>query len=534
MLKNLGRYEIEDPLGSGAYADVYKALDTALERTVALKVLKPALMADEEAFARFLKEARTLANLMHPHIAWVWDLGQADGRYFLAMRYVDGPSLDKLIAQEGCVGWKKAWAITEQVASALSFAHGRGLVHRDVKPQNIIVSPGEGAVLTDFGLVKAMEASGLSTRSGAIIGTPQYIPPEVWKGQSSGPAADQYALACVLVEMLTGQRLFDAPTPPAVMLKHFQPTDLPAQWPQETPEEISTILQKALAQEPTERYASIEDFVKAPASLSHQQARRKAMEEEARQAAEEKARREAQEHQRRQAKEMERKAEEERKRQAEELARRMRENPAQVEWVDIPAGGFLYGENKLNKDIPQPYLISKYPITNAQYKRFLDANPAHPAPRHWDSSTRIYDKGEDNHPVVNVSWNEAQAFCKWAGCRLPTEAEWEKAARGTDGHTYPWGEDWKDGKYCNSAEAKIDHTTPVNQFPEGVSPYGSWDMSGNVREWTSSPHESGGHVMRGGSRHNKAQDVRVAKRYRCIPDLGDDTFGFRCARSLEK
>ena len=267
-LTQLGRYQIQAPLGSGAYANVYRALDTALNRTVALKVLKPALLVDEEAFQRFVQEAQVASTLFHPHIATVLDIGQAQGYHFLAMRLVNGLSLDKVLQQRGALPWVEALRIVEQVASALGFAHGQGLVHRDVKPQNILISPQEGAVLTDFGLVKAIQTQKL-TATGIVVGTPQYIAPEIWRGEEALPASDQYALACVLVEMLTNRALYYAPTPPAVMLMHFQPAPLPDAWPQGTPAGLSQVLQKALAIVPGQRYSQLGEFVLSLRQPSH-------------------------------------------------------------------------------------------------------------------------------------------------------------------------------------------------------------------------------------------------------------------------
>jgi serine/threonine-protein kinase len=283
-LPPLGRYHLETHLGSGAFADVYRATDTLLDRVVALKVLKPSLVADQQAFKRFLQEAKTAANLLHDHIAWVWDLGEADGRYFIAMRYVDGPSLAKVLADRGPLPWDEAYARFRELAESLTFAHQKGLVHRDLKPQNILISPTEGAVLTDFGLVKAMQTSGLSTHTGALIGTPQYIAPEVWQGKEATPATDQYALACVLVEMLTGITLFDAPTPPAVMMKHFMPLALPEKWASVVPNGYETIIRKALLQEVKERHASIRAFFEAVENVLEEEQARVA--EQARQAQE--------------------------------------------------------------------------------------------------------------------------------------------------------------------------------------------------------------------------------------------------------
>lgn len=178
------------------------------------------------------------------------------------------------------------------------------------------------------------------------------------------------------------------------------------------------------------------------------------------------------------------------------------DNPAGIEWVHIPAGEFLYGHNK-EHHYTKAYRISKYPATNEQYQRFIDANPQVKEPTGsnsqycWDKKTRTYPHSKGDHPVVYVSWHDAQAFCKWDGYHLPSEEEWEKAAKGTDGRTYPWGEDLLAGKYANNKEAKFGGTTPVDEYPEGVSPYGAWDMSGNMWEWCQNDHKQGGKVLRG-------------------------------------
>jgi serine/threonine-protein kinase len=558
-LTQLSRYTIESHLGTGAFADVYKAVDTVLDRTVALKVLKPMLVDDREAFMRFTREAKTLANLMHPQIAWVWDLGEAEGRYFIAMRYVDGKALDKVISERGSLPWDEALKITEQIAGALQFAHDKGLVHRDVKPQNIIISADEGAILTDFGLVKALHSSGMSS-STSMIGTPSYIAPEIWEGQEANPASDQYALACVVTELLTGKVLFDGKTPPAVMASHFKPPIWPTAWPEGIPARIAIALAKALSRNPLERYSSATEFlaglrvsglnpdgvVTAPqptirnlqsnhphnvvnnveSATIHDpnsviQSPSDVIEfveglRELRQkytSAKISLQSLLLSHQ-------------------SSITNLQSDNLAGIEWIEIPAGEFLYGEKKEKQYIRKPFLIGKYPITNAQYKRFLDGNPSHPVPSGWDKAKRMYPLGRQNHPVVNVSWEDAGAFCAWAGCRLPTEVEWEKAARGTDGRTYPWGNDWVGGKYCNSSEAGIGDTTPVDEFPEGVSPYGAWEMAGNVWEWTGSKFDAITYVQRGGAWDASELNIRSVRRPRLGPAYWGSSIGFRCACSL--
>jgi serine/threonine protein kinase len=503
----LGRYQIEAHLGTGAYADVYRALDTALKRTVALKVLKPMLLADEDAFARFVQEAQAAAGLFHPQIATVLDLGEAEGRFFLAMRYVDGVSLAQHIAENGPLAWDDALRITEQIADALGFAHGKGFIHRDVKPQNILISESEGAFLTDFGLVKAIASSGMTT-TGSFLGTPHYMAPEIWQGVDVTPATDQYALACVLCEMLTGEVLYVGKTPPVVMAKHFQPPPLPESWPEKVPVNITDVLCKALTQDQQERYAGLDEFVTA-LKLNKALAAAEIPRIEVVSTPQPILMPEL------------------------DLSGLVTpDNPAGIEWIEIPAGEFLYGEEKKPFYIRKTYQIGKYPVTNAQYQLFLDANPDYKVPDDWDSQHCIYPPGKEHHPVVHVNWHDAQAFCRWANCRLPTEQEWEKAARSTDGRVYPWGNEWVAGKFCNSADAGIGTTTPVDEFPEGVSPYGVLDMSGNVWEWTESKHEAGNFfVLRGGSWSPYGNLLRVANRHFGVPSYRNFSVGFRCARS---
>ncbi|MBK7895477.1 MAG: SUMF1/EgtB/PvdO family nonheme iron enzyme [Anaerolineaceae bacterium] len=194
------------------------------------------------------------------------------------------------------------------------------------------------------------------------------------------------------------------------------------------------------------------------------------------------------------------------------------------EMIRIPAGGFLYGDNKEKRHLPE-FWIAKTAVTNADYARFVAA-AGHKPPSHWQGSKTPPQKIAD-HPVVLVSWHDAQAYAKWANCQLPTEEEWEKAARGIDGRKYPWGDDWRDN-HCNTSEAGIKTTSPVGQFsPQGDSPYGCADMSGNVWEWVAT---KGG--LRGGAFFNNQGDSRAAFRYLSNPDFRLSGLGFRVAEHL--
>jgi len=192
------------------------------------------------------------------------------------------------------------------------------------------------------------------------------------------------------------------------------------------------------------------------------------------------------------------------------------------EMVRVPAGRFLYGDDKREVDLPE-FWIDKAPVTNAEYARFV-AETGHQPPQHWKG--KAPPKEIADHPVVSVSWDDATAYAGWAGGRLPTEEEWEKAARGTDGREYPWG-DWAQGR-CNSKEAGIGGTTPVGKYsPQGDSPYGCQDCAGNVWEWTASEHEQSSRVLRGGAFNTGGRSVRCASRIWNYADYRLKHGGFR-------
>ncbi len=206
------------------------------------------------------------------------------------------------------------------------------------------------------------------------------------------------------------------------------------------------------------------------------------------------------------------------------------------EMVDIPGGPFLYGEERRSV-MTMAFRIGRYPVTNAQYARFLAANPQYPVPYvdeewarpyNWDPVTRTYPEGKANHPVVLVSWEDARAYCAWAGVRLPTEEEWEKAARGEDGRLYPWGSS-PDPTRANVRESGIGSTTPVGMYPEGASPYGLMDCAGNVWEWTTTPYDEEEFIIRGGAWNFYAEDARTFIRERARRTHRSHCVGFRVA-----
>lgn len=267
-MQQLGRYQIIKEIGAGGFATVYLAEDTVLKRKVTLKVMHPALMMDRRFVTRFEREAQLVANLEHPNIVTIHDYGEQHQRLFIVMGYLAGGTLRDRIAQQP-LSWEEATRVLTSVADALDYAHARGITHRDIKPANILFDDSNRPILADFGLLKALDQTELSiSMSGGILGTPAYIPPEIWNGEDATAQTDVYALACVLYESVIGERLFDGATPPAVMTKHFRPPALPEAWPDDVPSGLTAVLRKALSQVAGERYESASDLVQASTSLT--------------------------------------------------------------------------------------------------------------------------------------------------------------------------------------------------------------------------------------------------------------------------
>jgi serine/threonine-protein kinase len=270
-IDRLGKYRILEELGSGGFATVYRALDTTLDREVALKVLHPQLLTDPTFIGRFKREARAMAKLDHQHIAPVYEVGEADGRVYIALHLARGPNLAEMIARRGRFSWRETLDLLQPVCGALDYAHSRGVVHRDLKPANILVDRARGPVLTDFGFARLVgESSASLSASGGILGTPAYIAPEIWELDAAEPAADVYALGCIAYEMLTGEVLFAGKTPMQAMRAHDRGPQFPEAWSEGVPERIEFVLNKALARDPAARYPGAGAFHRALGDLGAQ------------------------------------------------------------------------------------------------------------------------------------------------------------------------------------------------------------------------------------------------------------------------
>src|SRR6266581_1961697 len=265
----LGRYRIEAKIDEGAMGAVYLAEHTRLGKHVALKVMGQRLFRNQVARQRFVDESRAVASLDHPNIIPVFDADEIGDELFIAMRYVDGEDLGRLIDREGALDPERAISIVAQGGAALDAAHARGLIHRDVKPGNILIasardSAGEGhAFLCDFGITKNLAASGL-TATGQTLGTPNYMAPEQFKGQPVDGRTDLYALGCVLYECLTGRPPYPGDTFETVMYGHLAtPPPPPTSYRPGLPPGLDAVLAKAMAKEPADRYATCADLVAA-------------------------------------------------------------------------------------------------------------------------------------------------------------------------------------------------------------------------------------------------------------------------------
>lgn len=260
-------YRIQSALGKGGMASVYLAIQEKFDRPVALKIMLPALAADDSFARRFQREARLCAQLSHPHIVPVFDVGESDGMHYIAMEYVAGGSLKERLADG--ITPKDAETILRQMASALDYAGEMDIIHRDVKPDNIMFRQDGSAVLMDFGIARPTMSDEQMTMMGTIVGTPKYMSPEQHRGKDIDPRADLYSLGVVFFQMLTGRPPYEANDPMAMGLKHISdpiplmPTDLKRYQP---------LIRKLLAKDPEQRFQRGRDIVAALDELARQPA----------------------------------------------------------------------------------------------------------------------------------------------------------------------------------------------------------------------------------------------------------------------
>ena len=255
------RYELHRQIARGGMADVYLARDLLLDRPVAVKVLFDQFSKDQQFVERFRREAQRAANLNHPNIVSVFDWGEERGTYFIVMEYVEGRSLAEMIRTEGSIHPDKVAEISSEVAAALSFAHRNGIVHRDVKPGNVLVSPNGHVKVADFGIARALaNVQSELTQAGTVMGTATYISPEQAQGMEIDPRSDLYSLGVMIYEMLSGRPPFTGETPVAVAYQHVQDSPVsPRAMGVSVAESLEAVTMKLLAKNPVNRYPTAED-----------------------------------------------------------------------------------------------------------------------------------------------------------------------------------------------------------------------------------------------------------------------------------
>lgn len=271
--RTLGKYEVIDRIGRGGMAEVYRGYHAALDRYVAIKLLHPFLADDPEFKERFEREARNVARLKHPNIVQVYDFEyDAEGEsYYMVMEYINGPTLKDRLFDLSLSGDRlplgEALRIVKAAAQALAYAHERGMIHRDVKPANLMLDDDGRVVLTDFGIAKILTGAHV-TSSGGMVGTPAYMSPEQGLGEAGDERSDIYSLGVILYQLVTGRLPYDAATPLAIILKHVnEPLPRPSEIVPDIPPELEAVICKALAKAPEARYQTAQEFAEALETL---------------------------------------------------------------------------------------------------------------------------------------------------------------------------------------------------------------------------------------------------------------------------
>jgi len=279
-----GRYEIREHIATGGMASVYKTWDNRVERIVAIKVLRSLDKNDTRAVERFRREARAAAALAHPNAVTIYDFVEETGQYFLVMEYIPGPTLKQLVGQRRQLQGREAIEIAAQVCSVLQVAHARGFIHRDIKPQNIMLvlsgGPSNGIIdrgvlvkLTDFGIVRVAEEGGL-TNSGIVLGTADYLSPEQARGKTLTASSDLYSLGVVMFEMLTGQPPFVGPTAVSIAMQHASTNPPPLRkYNPAIPPIVEQLVLRALEKEPEDRFNSAAEMQQALRNCGRELAR---------------------------------------------------------------------------------------------------------------------------------------------------------------------------------------------------------------------------------------------------------------------
>ena len=604
--ERIGDYRIVRSLGRGGFGSVWEA-ERQDGSKVAMKILNPQVLQNEKVVKKFFHEAMILAKLDHPNICKLLDFFPDGDNYAIVMEYVQGIELKELLSQhEGPLPFDQAYNLAKQVLAAFQYADANGILHRDIKPGNIMIDHNGNAKIMDFGIATMSTVASQDTAASML--SISYVPPERFdKSRPIDARSDIYSLALVFYEMFAGRRAFGATDTSEIMFCHLnERPDPPNTFARGLPQEISQAISKGLEKKPEDRFQDFGAFLQAlevdqqafddatviyddetlitptaggPAAKDSEPAvelkekksrsalvlvvmvlllgagvggylllKQKPVEPSvsaiapaAIKAGTEKA----------------------------EAFQEIKHAVDESVMVHIPAGEFIMGSDRYSAEEPvqtiflDDYYIDKYPVTNKQFRNFVDATGYVTDAekegfgmvrlgRRWkkiegaawrkpDGLTSI--DGKDDHPVSQISYNDAVKYCEWAKKGLPTEAQWEKAARGPEGNEYPWGNSEPNDTMANFDNI-VGSTTSVGSYDKGQSFYGLHDMAGNVYQWcqdwygtgTRKPKSPAGpetgkeRVIKGGSFIEGVESLRSANRDRYEPGYSSFLFGFRCAK----
>lgn len=617
------RYRIDAVIGKGGMGTVYLATRLLIGDEVAIKVLHTS--DDPQAAERFRREARAAARLKHPNAVSIYDFGvSSEGLQYLVMDLVEGKSLRDITKEQGALSLSSVGELVSQVCSALDEAHRHHIIHRDIKPDNIILNStptGPRVKVLDFGIAKLRDDSATNlTQTGNVMGTPHYMSPEQCLGEELDSRADIYSLGIVVYEMLCGRVPFNSPVSTAVVVQHVNqtPPSLRSFNPA-IPVAVEAVVFRALEKARDMRPASAGAFARelmdvikrgTEPTLLYSDPSLPAQTYELDEETVEKrpdahagtvlpetvyvpkpgqsvntAGRTTNGAQSALTSNVKRSGsfpyriaipiaalvvagllvylfwfQQSTKNGTDSLnptssaspetmalgGATVTENPRNTPkpnhtgMIEITGGEFRMGSNTGDKDAQPVHMVrvrnfylDVYEVTCRDYKKFIDETNRQPPPTWKDGN---YPAGSELHPVIGVSWEDAMAYAQWAGKRLPTEEEWEFAARGPEGRLYPWGNKWE--SKCANADKVQNGLTNVGTY-KCASPFGVQDLIGNAWEWTNSPwvpypggkltnppHASD-KVIRGGSWESPRTFINSTSRGG-FKGIGVQT-GFRCA-----
>lgn len=488
--QQLGKYKFEQFLGGGM-SHVYKARDTLINRIVVVKILTDSGMHDEDTKKRFLREAQTAGAISHENIIRVYDFGEHEGRPYMVMEYLEGNDLRASIQQGQLPGVLEKLRVLVQLARALKHIQELGIVHRDLKPDNVFMSKTGQVKLMDFGIAKTKDLS--ITRTGYTLGTPYYMAPEQVTSKDVNERADIYAYGIVMFELFTGVKPFRAENVHEVFFKILnEPLDAAPLVEAQVPTSVIELVKRCTEKDQTKRPQTFGEII------TELDAVLKTMETGDNETITQltKPRPEIPKvawiaggavallivvllvfnlllrpSQKQEAKKQDTTA------NVVELPARIQ--TATGDMVLVKEGDFLFGESN-EKRVQKSFYIDVHEVTNELYKKFtLD--------RGWPLPENFPDNEESKKlPVVNVTFVDAREFATWAGKRLPYAVEWEKAARGSQGRTYPWGYEHLPELAVVADNPKLKGLKgpkPVGQMTDAESTYRAMDLAGNVFEW---------------------------------------------------